>query len=167
MAHPRIQRNMSLSIDGVGYAGIISEVTLPVVTRITEDQRAGGMDGTRKIDLGQEAMQATLVFDGTNHALLSHMNMLGLGATITLRSHNQAQGSAGVNVTYKLTAAWSVYDLGNLTMGAKNQTTITAEVSHFEIIDAGDEVLYIDVDNMVCRVGGVDQLEAARINIGL
>ncbi len=164
---PRIQRNMALSINGVGFAGTCESVTPPTLTRLTEDFRAGGMDGTIRIDMGQEAMEMTIVVAGTDHSLLQHLGMLSRGVPITLRTANQAQGSGVDNVTYKATGSWSVYDMGEMAMGAKNTTTITAQLTHFEIIDAGDEVLFVDVPNMVCRLRGVDILKEQRDALGV
>lgn len=165
--NPRILQNMSLGIEGVGYAGIVKAVTPPVITRITEDHRAGGMDGTLRMDLGQEAMEMTLRFAGTDHELLKHIGLMRQGAPISLRTANQAEGGEVDSVVYKATGNWSAYDLGELTPGTANETTITAQLSHFEIIDAGEEVLFIDVPNMVCRIRGADMLKDQRDALGV
>ncbi|EFO31328.1 phage tail tube protein FII [Roseibium sp. TrichSKD4] len=167
MARANIQRNMSLTIDGIGYAGVVNEVTPPVITRVMEETRGGGMDGVLKEDLGQEAMQITLTIHGTKHELLKHLFGPGLGASIVLRTSNKQQGKGGTQIIYKVTGSFSSYDLGTLSMGSKNSTTITGEVEHYEIIEDGKEALFIDIENCIFRVWGEDWKEDERNHIGL
>ena len=44
MTLPRTLKNFTLQVDGRGYAGRITELTLPTLSVTTEDFRAGGMD---------------------------------------------------------------------------------------------------------------------------
>ena len=54
---PKIIKDAALSVEGVGYAGIIDNIEWPKITRKTEEYRAGGMFGPVDIDLGQEKME--------------------------------------------------------------------------------------------------------------
>ncbi len=56
MALPRKLKNMNLFNDGISYAGQIEEVVPPVLTRIMEEFRAGGMNAPVKTDHGMEAL---------------------------------------------------------------------------------------------------------------
>ena len=56
---PRTLRNFQLSVDGVGYAGRVTELTLPTLTIATEEYRAGGLDAPVEIDMGMEALTAS------------------------------------------------------------------------------------------------------------
>ena len=55
---PRTLKNFQLSVDGVGYAGRVTELTPPTLSTKSEEYRAGGMDAPYYIDMGSEAMEA-------------------------------------------------------------------------------------------------------------
>ena len=57
---PRTLRNFSLFVDGTGYAGKVTELTLPTLTIQNEEYRAGGLDAPIAIDMGMEALTAAL-----------------------------------------------------------------------------------------------------------
>ena len=50
-------KNMSLFVDGKGYAGCIEDITLPKLTLKTEEYHAGGMDVPIEIELGMEKLE--------------------------------------------------------------------------------------------------------------
>ena len=52
MALPSKLKNMNYFNEGNSYLGQIKTVTLPKLTRKTEDYRGGGMNATVKVDLG-------------------------------------------------------------------------------------------------------------------
>ena len=49
-----ILKNMSLFVDGRGYAGNVDELNLPKLALKTEEFRGGGMDAPIEIDMGME-----------------------------------------------------------------------------------------------------------------
>ncbi len=51
----------------------------------------------------------------------------------------------------------------NSTMG----TNVTLSVSNYQVYKGGKELVYIDVLNYICRIGGVDYLEEVRTLMGL
>ena len=65
-----ILRNINLFVDGQGFMGRVDEFELPKLTIKTEEFRAGGMDGTVELDMGQEKMEATLTMSGIDRELV-------------------------------------------------------------------------------------------------
>lgn len=57
MALPKTLKNFDIFQDGVSFMGQTRSVTLPKLARKMEDFRAGGMDGTLKLDVGADAME--------------------------------------------------------------------------------------------------------------
>ena len=57
MGLPRKIKNFTLFNEGLSYLGEVDEVTLPKLTRKTEDWRAGGMGGPIKADFGMEGLE--------------------------------------------------------------------------------------------------------------
>ena len=55
---PRTLRNFSLFIDGQGFAGRVTECTLPTLEINLEEYRAGVFDAPVEIDQGMSALEA-------------------------------------------------------------------------------------------------------------
>ena len=70
MGLPRKLINMNAFVDGEGYLGIVSEFEQPKLAIATEDHRGGGMLGAIKLDMGLEALEATMTMSGHVAALV-------------------------------------------------------------------------------------------------
>ena len=57
MGMPHKLKDFNLFENGISFAGMATEVTLPKLSRKMEEYRAGGMSGPVSVDLGQEAIQ--------------------------------------------------------------------------------------------------------------
>ncbi|WP_044784974.1 phage major tail tube protein, partial [Klebsiella pneumoniae] len=55
MAIPKKLRLFTVFVDGVNHIGKVPSVTLPKVTRKTEDYQGGGMLGSVAVDLGLDS----------------------------------------------------------------------------------------------------------------
>ena len=66
MAIPKKLRLFTMFVDGDNYIGKIPSVTLPKITRKTEDYQGGGMLGSAAVDLGLDsgALAASMVVGG-------------------------------------------------------------------------------------------------------
>ena len=169
MALPKDTKAWNVFIEGRGYAGEASEVTPPKLTRKMDDFRGGGMDGTVKIDLGQEAMQATIKIRGDSPELLRKLGITthdGLG----LRLRRAIAGESGGQVQ-AVEEVWrgrfSEIDQGTYKSGDPNEKSYMVELSYYRHTVDGQVIIEIDVVNMICIVDGVDLLKAQRDAIGL
>ncbi len=70
MSLPRKLKNFVLFNDGNAYIGEVPEVTLPKLTRKMEDYRAGGMNGSVKLDMGMEGLAMEWTAAGFNMSAL-------------------------------------------------------------------------------------------------
>ncbi|APS34608.1 phage major tail tube protein [Serratia marcescens] len=72
MAIPKKLRLFTLYVDGTNHIGKIPSVTLPKVTRKTEDYQGGGMQGAVAVDLGLDggALDASMVVGGVVEELI-------------------------------------------------------------------------------------------------
>lgn len=80
---PRVLKDFTMFLDGVGYAGLAEEVTLPKLTRQMEDYQAGGMLGPVKLDLGMDAMSLECTIAELNPEVLKlfgNANASGINA---------------------------------------------------------------------------------------
>lgn len=72
MAIPKKLRLFTVFVDGVNHIGKVPSVTLPKVTRKTEDYQGGGMVGAVAVDLGLDsgALDASMVVGGVVEELI-------------------------------------------------------------------------------------------------
>lgn len=164
---PRHLRNFNIMIDGRGFAGRADEVTLPTLSLMTEEHRAGGMDSPVEIDMGMEIMELSVVISDYDESVIAGFGLLGNGVPITLRGAIQAQGAAAQAVVVKMTGSLKSRDVGTWTVGGKQTTTLTYSLRKYSEDINGVQYVNIDVENMVRVINGVDQLASQRAAIGI
>ncbi|QKC90008.1 phage major tail tube protein [Mesorhizobium sp. NZP2234] len=164
-ALPRQLKAFNLYYDGNSFAGRCDSITPPTLTLLLEEHRAGGMDGPKKLDMGMEAMTATLVISDYDPRLVS---LFGVdNVPLVARGAVQAQGKAAEPVVLNMRGMLTAMELSEWKPGSKSLKTLTYELDYFRYRQADVEYMEIDIINMVRRIGGVDQLASQRTAIGL
>ncbi|MES0108405.1 phage major tail tube protein [Mesorhizobium sp. M0013] len=162
---PRQLKAFNLYFDGNSFAGRVDSITPPTLTLTSEEHRAGGMDGPKKLEMGMEAMTATLIISDFDPALIS---LFGVdNVPLVARGAVQAQGKAAEPVVLNMRGMLMALELAEWKPGSKSLKTLTYELDYFRYRQAEVEFMEIDIINMVRRIGGVDQLAAQRTAIGL
>ncbi len=70
MGIPKKLKNLNAHVDGQGYIGRVTEFEEPPLSLATEEYRGGGMIGPVMIDLGLQAMEATMKMGGHEAELI-------------------------------------------------------------------------------------------------
>ncbi|MER9506048.1 phage major tail tube protein [Mesorhizobium sp. M0579] len=162
---PRQLKAFNLYYDGNSYAGRVDSITPPTLTFTSEEHRAGGMDGPKKLEMGMEAMTATLIISDYDPALIS---LFGVdNVPLVARGAVQAQGKPAEPVVLNMRGMLMALELAEWKPGSKSLKTLTYELDYFRYRQAEVEYMEIDIINMVRRIGGVDQLATQRLAIGL
>lgn len=165
---PRVLRNFNAFVNGVGYAGRISEAELPELSVKTDEYRGGGQDIGAEIDLGMEPMSATLKFgEYIADVLKTFGKMDGLATRITLKGAIQRDGETAVPVVAELHGGVKKSSLGSWKPGEGAEHEMEMSVRYYKLTIANDLIYEIDVDNMVRNIGGTDELASIRAAIGL
>lgn len=166
---PRILKNFNAFVNGRGLAGIIDEVDLPEVEINTDEHRAGGMDASVELDMGQKAMTVKIVVSDPDPTLLALVGSSDANsARLVLRgSFVRDSDSARVAVIAEISGRFKKGSFGTWKAGDKGGQTYECGVTYYRLIVGGVEVYEIDVENMIRRIGGVDQLAGIRNDIGL
>lgn len=163
-----IMKNMSLFIDGRGYAGKADEVVPPKLTIKTEEYRAGGMDAPIELDMGMEKLEAEFTLSSFDKDVLK---LFGLAAgnlvPMTLRGALESEDGTVTPVTMNLRGQIRELDMGTWKPGEKNALKIAVAVRYYKLTH-GEEVIHeIDVENMIRTINGVDQMAPQRTALGL
>lgn len=164
-----ILRNVNAFVDGRGYAGRISMLQLPKLTVKTEDYRGGGMDGTARIDMGLEPMEAMLESNAIDADLLQSW---GVGEGNLTPWTFRGAVADGVGGTVKAVVAeirgyCSELDLGDWKPGEVVPMKCKVEARYYKLQHDGVVAHEVDVDNMVRIVNGTDVLAAQRTALGI
>lgn len=165
---PRVLRNFNLFVNGIGYAGRVTEAELPEFVVKTEEHRAGGMDAPAEIDMGMEALSAKLTFaEYVADIFKSFGKMDGNAVRIQLRGALQRDGETAVALVVELHGGFKKNGLGSWKAGDMASNEVEMSCRYAKITLGGDELIEIDVDNMKRIVGGEDQLASIRAALGM
>ncbi len=169
MALPKKLKNFALFVDGVSYAGEVTEVTLPKLTRQTEDFRAGGMSGPIKANMGLEGLELQWKTAGYLKSLLAQW---GTGTTsgVMLRFAGalQSDDASGVDSLEVVVRGYHTeMDFGTAKAGDPTEIQVTSALSYYRVSLNGETVIEIDLPNMVEVVDGRDLMADIRSAIGL
>lgn len=168
MSASDIRKNFAVFVDGVSYAGEATNVNAPKLSRMTEDFRAGGMDGKKKLDMGQENMDMDFTLSKYAKAVLS---LYGLAAgqtkSVTLREVLESTDGTVTPVIHVMRGIITSMDPGTSEPGKPGELKVEWNLSYYKLQHGQEVVQEIDLDNMVHIVGGVDQLAQQRDALGL
>ena len=166
---PRTLRNFSLFVDGTGYAGKVTELTLPTLSIQAEEYRAGGLDAPIAIDMGMEALTASFTLAEYDVEVLKLFGLYDQNATqITARGALQRNGDTdAVPIEVNLTGSISSFDPGAFEAGSMTEASFEMQVRYYKLSIANEVLHEIDVENMKRIINGEDQLESLRTAMGI
>lgn len=167
MPIPKVLKNFNLFVDGRGFAGLCDEVTLPELAITTVDHRAGGMDGVAKLDMGWEAMELGFKLAEHSPVVFRQLGLVNQAAVqVTFRAAMVNDSEVEAYVIHARGMYQSV-NLGSTSLGDKQPLEATLALRYFRLSIGGEDYVEVDVDNMVRKIMGVDQLEAQRNALGM
>lgn len=169
MALPKKLKNFNVFADAKSWLGQVPEVTLPKLTRVMENYRAGGMNGNAKIDLGQGDLEAEMTLGGLMKQVFeSYANTRVDGVLLRFAGAYQEDGTGTVSaVEVVMRGRYEEIDLGNAKVGENSDTKVKIALSYYKLTIDSVETIEIDIINMVEVVNGVDMLAAQRQAIGI
>lgn len=164
---PKVLKNFNLFANDKSYAGKGEDLTLPKLTKKTEEFRAGGLDAPISIDMGMEEFQASFTLVEYDKDILKQFGLVD-GNAVLLTFKGASQDDTNVSpMVVKLRGMYKEIDMGKVTAGeiAKMQCTILGRYYYLEI--DGEELIEIDVPNMTRVIGGKDQMAEIRKALGM
>lgn len=163
---PKILKNYVAYVDGYGYAGKVPELKLPAIKFKTNDYDAGGLAGTVEVDMGVvEKMESEATFAEYNTMV---MKLLGdPNASFTFRGAQEGDVGDAEAVIVAMRGLFKEMDPGSWKPGEKTTLKCAVAVKYLKITVGSVEAVEIDVENMIRRIAGKDQLAAIRRALGL
>lgn len=165
MRLPAVLRSFNLILDGVGYAGLVDELTLPVLKIKTEQYRAGGMDAPLDIDLGMEKLDCGFVLSEYNPLVIKELgfhNDLAKAPKLTFKgamerlehrrvgstiSSDAESKSLVVPIDVAMQCLIQEIEMGTWKSGEKATLKVSANVVFYQLKIDNTELITIDIAN--------------------
>ncbi|MDT0499720.1 MULTISPECIES: phage major tail tube protein [unclassified Halomonas] len=168
MAARNIIKQMTVSVDGRGYAGEVTEYTPPVLTLATEDHRAGGMDAPIALDMGMEALETSFILTAYDADVLAQFGVSeGNAVPFVGRGAMQSYDGTWRPTVHTMRGKIVSIDRGTWQPGQRSTMTVTLRLDYYREEHDGRLVHEIDIENMVRTVDGVDALQGLRNSLRL
>lgn len=165
---PQTLVNMNLFVDGKGFAGQVTEVTLPKLKRKTDEHRAGGMDGPIKMSMGMEIMEASFSLTGMPTDALIFFGLADDTAfNGSFRGAFKDQKGAVVAVIATLRGMLEEVDPGSWKAGEKSETKYNIAPSYYKLEVDGKVIYELDPVNYIRMINGKDEAAEERSAIGV
>lgn len=165
---PRTLKNFSLFVDGIGYAGRVTEMTPPTLTVKTEEYRAGGMDAPIELDMGMEAMEASFTLAEYNENVLQMFGLQEVNPrALIVRGALQRNTEAAAPMVITMNGNFKEFDPGSLVAGEVTEASFTVALTYYKMEVNTITVHEIDIENMTRVIGGADQLQIQRTQMGI
>ena len=169
MGLPRKIKNFVLFNEGNSYLGEVDEVTLPKLTRKTEDWQSGGMAGPIKADFGMEGLELEWKAGGVLRDVLTQWGAMkhdavGLRFAAALQADDSEEIQA---LEVVVRGRHTELDHGKAKAGDKTEFTVKSALSYYKLSIDNEVLIEIDLVNMVEIVDGIDRLEGVRNALGI
>lgn len=168
MKLPRKLKGFNAFIDGLNMDGEVTEMTRPKIARKFEDYRAGGMDGTVKVDMGSEELECELKFGGYMEEVVARVGESINGTQIRLQGALQREDSSEYDeLRIELRGRFAEMDPGSDKAGDDTETSTKFNPTYYKEILNGKLLCEIDLLAGKWNTGGTDRLEGKRAALGL
>jgi P2 family phage contractile tail tube protein len=168
MALNDIRKNMSLFVDGRGFAGQVEEFTPPKMALKLEEFRAGGMNTPIDLTMGLEKMECDFSLVQYSKDVLALFGLAaGTTVPIVMREALESADGTVTAVVHTIRGRIKEVDQGSPKAGEKTSLKFTMSLTYYKLQHGATVVQEIDAENMIHVVNGVDQLAAQRAALGI
>jgi hypothetical protein len=163
-----VLKNVNLFVDGRGYAGQVEELTPPKLSMKTEEFRGGGMDAAVELDMGMEKLEASFSLKKYDKDVLSLFGLApGNLVPLTFRGVVESEDGTVKPLVIQLRGKIREIDDGTWKPGEAASLKVAMSVRYYKRTLDGEEIHEIDIENMIRKINGVDQLAAQRAALGM
>ncbi len=168
MAARDVRKNINLFVDGRGMAGQIIEFNPPVMTLVTEEFRAGGMDVPVELTMGMEKLEASFSLIAYDRDVLALFGVTeGQFVQFIAREALESYNGAVTPVVHTMRGKIRSIDPGTSKPGDQPSLNIELALVYYKMQHGDTTVWEIDAENMVRVMNGVDALASQRAALGL
>ena len=161
---PRKLQNMNMFHEGASFLGEVASVTLPKLSRTTQDYRGGGMPGSVELATGLDKLALEWAIGGYTPEVIRQFGVTDVAGTLlrfvgAYQRHDTGTYDA---VEVVMRGFHKEIDRGDAKPGEDTETKITSSLSYYKEILNGEVLCEIDMLNCIAIFNGVDTLAAER-----
>lgn len=169
MGSPRTLKDMMLFNEGLAYVGEVQTVTLPTLTRKTEEWRGGGMGGVAEMDLGLEALEMSFTCGGPMRDVLRQFGVTTIdGVYLRFAGAYQQDETGSVDtIEVIVRGRHKEIEMGDQEVGEAGEFSVTSGLVYYKLLWNGRTEIEIDIMAGIEIIDGVDRRAAIRSALGL
>lgn len=164
-----IIQNISLFVDGRGYAGVVAEFTPPKLMPKLMEYAAGGISAPVDVAMAaHEKLEADLTLKAFDPDVLKLFNVVQ-GAEVPFIMRGAVQDGDGTTHAVEITTRGLIKEYDQGTWKAAEEVTLKLglTLTYYKLVRDGATLIELDPLNMVAVIDGTDQLEAQRAALGV
>jgi len=166
---PRTLKNFNVFVDTHSWAGVAESVTIPKITKKTEDFRAAGMIGDIALALGYEKLEGEVVYAGFD---VKQYRQLGVCGTSDLPVRYVGMYERQDNCTKQIVEIYTrgqaiELDPGDSKNGEKTEIKMSYNYTYYRMEVDGVVEVELDFINGVERFGETDLAQSIKELLGL
>lgn len=166
---PRTLKNMNVFVDGESWAGVAKTITLPKITKKTEDFRGAGMLGEVSLSLGYEKMECEITYAGFDPRQYAQLAVCGT-SDLPMRfvgSYERQDTCTNSVVEWYMRGQALEVDAGDATLGELSEFKSMYNVTYMKMIVDGQQIFELDFINGIEIYGEQNLLQQILDLLGL
>lgn len=166
---PRTLKNFNVFVDTHSWAGVAESVTIPKITKKTEDYRGAGMIGDVALALGYEKLEGEVVYAGFD---VKQYRQLGVCGTSDLPVryvgfYERQDNCTMQNVEIYTRGQAIELDPGDSKNGEKTEIKMAYNYTYYRLEVDGVVEVELDFINSIERFGSTDFAKSIKRMLGL
>lgn len=166
---PRTLKNFNVFVDTHSWAGVAESVTIPKITKKTEDFRGAGMIGDVALSMGYEKLEGEVVYAGFD---VKQYRQLGVCGTSDLPVRFVGMYERQDNCTSQIVEIYTrgqaiELDPGDSKNGEKTEIKMSYNYTYYRMEVDGVVEVELDFINGVERFGETDVAKSIKELLGL
>ncbi|KOR00970.1 phage major tail tube protein [Pluralibacter gergoviae] len=155
MAIPKKLRLFTMYVDGTNHIGKIPSITLPKITRKTEDFQGGGMLGAAAVDLGLDsgALDASMIVGGVVEELILKYGGDIDGLRMRFVGEIYSGGTSSL-LEVEMRGRMTEIDQGEAKQGDDTNHTYAIKNTYYKLSVDDKPLLEIDLLNFIYKRNG-------------
>ncbi|MFW7382264.1 MAG: phage major tail tube protein [Oligoflexus sp.] len=162
MQLPRKLVKFDMFLNGNSYAGLITELTLPVLTLQTIEYQSGGMDMPVELEMGMEKLEASFVLGEYSPEVFGVFGFQNNGRQNIIARGSMKLFNQNAPIVASMRGIVKQIDMGSWQAGEDSSMTFMMNPYYYKLEIAGQKVIEVDAETGKRLIGGSDQLEAVR-----
>ena len=166
---PRTLKNFNVFVDTYSWAGVAESVTIPKITKKTEDFRGAGMIGDVALSMGYEKLEGEVVYAGFDVKQYRQLGVCGTSdLPVRFVGMYQRQDNCTSQIVEIYTRGQAIeLDPGDSKNGEKTEIKMSYNYTYYRMEVDGVVEVELDFINGVERFGETDVAKNIKELLGL